>query len=154
MIWVKAKPETLVSIRKIKEESEEEEGNEEERKIREKVIEEIDEELELGNIYENEGDEERKKLIQELAGEKERMEELNLPERANKEKMNKEDLLIYNKKIMLQEEVSSYRDGVEFEEKHKIQMQESSKEILIVKKPIKYPLDPGADDNNSGNNQT
>jgi hypothetical protein len=154
MIWVKAKPETLVSNRKIKEESEDEETNEEERKIREKVIEEIDEELKLGNIYENEGDEERNNLIQELVEEKVRMEELNLPERANKEEMTEEDLLIYNKKIMPHEEVSSYRDVVEVEEKHEIQMQVSSKEILIIKKPIKYPLDPGADDNISGDNQT
>jgi hypothetical protein len=35
MIWVKAKPEILVSNRKIKEESDDKEGNEEERKRRE-----------------------------------------------------------------------------------------------------------------------
>jgi hypothetical protein len=50
MIWVKAKPETLVSNRKIKEEEPEEEIiGEEERDIREKIIEEIDEELKLGS---------------------------------------------------------------------------------------------------------
>jgi hypothetical protein len=71
MIWVKAKPETLVSNRRIKEEPDEEEYNEGEREIREKVIEEIDEELKLGNICENEGDAERENLIQELVSEKE-----------------------------------------------------------------------------------
>jgi hypothetical protein len=42
MIWVKAKPETLASNRRIKEESDDNDDNEEERSIREKVIEEID----------------------------------------------------------------------------------------------------------------
>jgi hypothetical protein len=70
MIWVKAKPETLASNRKKKKEPENENEDEKERYIREKVIEEIDEELKLGSIGENEGDEERSNLVQELAEEK------------------------------------------------------------------------------------
>jgi hypothetical protein len=154
MIWVKAKPETLVSNRRIKEESDDDDANEEERNIREKVIREIDEELKLGNVCENEGDEERKNLIQEVAEEKERMEELNLPGRAAKERMNKEDKIVYNRKVMSQEDVSSYKEVSEVEERHVIQKQELNNEILIVVKTSKFPLNPEAEEDNSGNNQT
>jgi shikimate kinase len=65
MIWVKAKPETLVSNNRKKQEkdSDEEEINEEERHIAEKIIELVDDDLKLGTIYENEGDTERKNLV-------------------------------------------------------------------------------------------
>jgi hypothetical protein len=120
-------------------------------KVRER-IEEVDEELKLGNICENEGDELRKNLIQEIVGEKERMEELNLPEKAPKKRMNKEDKIIYNRKVMSQEEVSSYKEVNEEEEKHDIQKRNLN-EILIETKPSKFPLYPEADDNISGDNQ-
>jgi hypothetical protein len=82
------------------------------------------------------------------------MEELNLPEKAAKEKMNKEDRLVYNKKVMAQEEVSSYKEVEEVEEKHDTQRQDLNNEILIVRKPSEFPLNPEAEENNSGNNQT
>jgi hypothetical protein len=63
MIWVKGKPETLVSNRRIKEESDDDDANEEERNIREKVIREIDEELKLGNVCENEGNEKKGRTL-------------------------------------------------------------------------------------------
>jgi hypothetical protein len=55
MIWIKAKPETLVSNNRKKEEvvSDDEEVIEEERNIAEEIIESVDEELKLGSIYEN-----------------------------------------------------------------------------------------------------
>jgi hypothetical protein len=68
MTWVKTKPEALVSNnrRKEREVSDDEEIIDEERHIAEEVIESVDEELKLGTIYDNEGDAERKTLIQEL----------------------------------------------------------------------------------------
>jgi hypothetical protein len=68
--------------------------------------------------------------------------------------MSKEDKVIYNRKVMSQEEVSSYKDVKEVEEIHDIQKQGRNNEILIVMKPDKFPLNPEADENNSGNNQT
>jgi hypothetical protein len=154
MIWVKAKPETLVSNRRIKDETDDDDANEEERDIREKVIMEIDEELRLGNICENEGDKERKNLVQEVAEEKERMEELNLPEVAAKERMNKQDKMTYNRKAMLQEDVYSYKEVNKVKEKHVQQRQEVNNGIEIIFKPSKFLPDPEADDEISGNNQT
>jgi hypothetical protein len=81
------------------------------------------------------------------------MKELNLPEKAPKEKMNKEDKERYNRKIMLQEEVSSYKEVEMEEEKHEIQRRNLN-EILIEKKRSEFPLDPEADENNSGINQS
>jgi hypothetical protein len=62
MIYVKAKPETLVSNnrRREKEESDDEEIIDEERHIGEEVIESVDEELKVGTINDNEGDALRK----------------------------------------------------------------------------------------------
>jgi hypothetical protein len=154
MIWVKAKPETLVSNRRIKEETDDDDANEEERDIREKVIMKIDEDLRLGNICENEGDKERKNLVQEVAEEKGRMEELNLPEMAAKERMSKQDKMAYNRKAMLQEDVCSYKEVSDVEEKHVIQRQETNNEIAIILKPSKFLPDPEADENISWNNQT
>jgi ribosomal protein S25 len=71
MIWVKAKPERLASNNKKKEKPKEEEADEEERQISEKIIEEVDDEVKMGSIYDNEGDAERKNLIQELVEENE-----------------------------------------------------------------------------------
>jgi hypothetical protein len=61
MIWVKIKPETLASNNKRKHEnsSDDENNNEEEKQIAEEIIESIDEELKLGSIFENIGDEEQ-----------------------------------------------------------------------------------------------
>jgi hypothetical protein len=58
MIWVKAKPETLVSNnrRREKEITDAEEIIDEERHIAEEFIESHDEELKLVTIYDNEGD--------------------------------------------------------------------------------------------------
>jgi hypothetical protein len=93
-------------------------------------------------------------LVLELVNEKGRMNELNLPEKAEKEKMNRVDKVVYNKKVMSQEEVSSYKEVEEVEEKHDIRRQELNNEILIVRKPSEFPLNPEAEEKNSGNNQT
>jgi hypothetical protein len=89
MIWVKAKTETLASNKKRKEKRIEEEADEEERQIAERIIEEVDDELKLGKIYENERDAERKNLMQELVEEKERKNEQNLPEEAIVDEMER-----------------------------------------------------------------
>jgi hypothetical protein len=154
MIWVKAKPETLACNKIIKEKPKEEEADEEERKIAERIIEDIDEELKLGNIYENEGDAERKNLIQELVMEKERMNELNLPEEAINEEMREEEFLIYKNKVMKQEDVADYKEVSEVEEKHYIEKPNLSNEIVINTKPNEHPLDPEAEDNNLGGKQS
>jgi hypothetical protein len=117
------------------------------------VIEEIDKELKLGRIGENEGEEEKSNLIQELAEEKERMEELNLPERASKEEMEVGDKEKYDRKSMSQEDVSNYKE-VEITEERRDVQKRSKKEILIKMKPSAFPLDPEADEDNSGNNTT
>jgi hypothetical protein len=79
------------------------------------------------------------------------MKELNLSETANKEEMNKKDFQDYNHRVMLQDEVISYKEVVEVEEIHEISKQEVSNENLIVKKPREHPPDPVAEDNNTGN---
>jgi hypothetical protein len=75
MIWVKAKQETLSSNNKRKHESssDDENNNDEERQIAEEIIESVDEELKLGSIYDNEGEEERRNLVLGLVEEKVRM---------------------------------------------------------------------------------
>jgi hypothetical protein len=95
MIRVKAKPETLVSNNRKKERAI---SDDEERNIAEEIIESVDEELKLGSIYDNEGDAERRSLIQELIEEKERMNELNLPQEAISDKMGDDIFEIYNNK--------------------------------------------------------
>jgi hypothetical protein len=82
------------------------------------------------------------------------MNELIVPEEANKEKMNKEDFKVYNQRVMSQEEITSYKDVVETEEVHEIQRQDTNKEILIIRKPSKHPLDPVAEDHIMGDNQS
>jgi hypothetical protein len=48
------------------------------------------------------------------------MEELNLPEKAPKERMNKEDEIVYNRRVMSQEDVLSYKEVSLEEEKHAV----------------------------------
>jgi hypothetical protein len=153
---VKAKPETSVSNNRKKQEnsSDEEEINEEERHIAEKIIESVEEALKLGQIYENEGDAERKNLVLGLVEEKERMNELNLSEEAIDDTMNDNDFEIYNNKVMNQEEVTDYREVQEEEESHQIERPENTKEIAIIRKSSEHPLIPEADDNNFGDKES
>jgi hypothetical protein len=152
MIWVKAKPETLASNRKVKKE-EEEDDDPSEREIREKVIQDIDEDLQMGKIGENEGEEENGNLIQELAMEKERMKELNLPENAPFDEMEEEQEEKYNRKSNLQSDVFSYKEVELEEEKHDIR-KKNNKEILINLKPSAFPSDPETEEETSGINSS
>jgi hypothetical protein len=70
--------------------------------------------------------------------------------RSKKEKMKKEDHQIYNDRVMLQEEKSSYKEVEEYEERHDIERQGVNKEILINRKPSEHQLDPVAEDHNMG----
>jgi hypothetical protein len=153
MIWVKANPKTLVSNNRKKEKavSDYEEIIDEERDIAEEVIESVDEERKLGSIYDNEGDAERKKLIQELEEEKERMNELNLPQEAIDDNMDDEIFEIYNHKVMNQEEVADYGE-VQQEEAHLIE-RPNQNEIVIVMKPSEHPLFSEEEDNNFGDDE-
>jgi hypothetical protein len=114
----------------------------------------VDEELKSGSIYENEGDAERKNLVIELADEKERMNELNLPEEAIDDKMDDEVFEIYNNKVMNQEEVADYKEVQEEEETHLIERSNQKKEIVIIMKPSEHPLFPKADKNNIGTDES
>jgi hypothetical protein len=103
----------------------------------------------LGSIYENEGDTERKDLVLELINEKERMNEINLPENVIEVTIDDDDFEIYNNKVMNQEEVADYKE-VQEEESHQIEPPEKAKEIVIIGKPSEHLLIPEADENNLG----
>jgi hypothetical protein len=96
---------------------------------------------------------ETKNLIQELVDEKERMNEINLPEEAIDDKMNDDIFEIYNNKGMSQQEVADYREVQEEEETHLIE-RSNQKEIVIFLKPSEHRLFPEADENNFGDDET
>jgi tellurite resistance protein len=90
----------------------------------------------------------------ELVDEKERMNELNLPEEAIEDKTDDEIFEIYNNRVMNQEEVIDYREVQEEEELHTIEKPDPNNEIVIIMKPIENPLFPVADENNYGDDET
>jgi hypothetical protein len=78
-----------------------------------------------------------------LADEKERTNELNLPQEAIDDIIDDDVFEIYNNKVMNQEE----------EETHLIE-RPNQKEIVIIRKPSEHPLFPEADQNNFGDDAT
>jgi hypothetical protein len=62
-------------------------------------------------------------------------------------------MLIYNNKLMNQEEVADYREVQEEEESHTIERPNQKNEIVIIKKPSEHPLFPEADENNFGDDE-
>jgi hypothetical protein len=77
--------------------------------------------LKLGTVYENEEDSRRGSMILEIGEQKERIKELNDPQNRDRTKMNEEDLLKENEKVMMQEEFIDYKEVMLEEEVHQIQ---------------------------------
>jgi hypothetical protein len=75
--------------------------------------------------------------------EKERKNELNLLEDACNDEIQDDDFMIYNNKVMKEEEVSDYKEVQEIrEETHQIEKPNFENEIPIIRRPGEHSLNP------------
>jgi hypothetical protein len=93
-------------------------------------------------------------MILDTGDEKERINELSDSQNADRTKMNEEDCMEYNEKVMMQEEVIDYKEVMLEGEVHQIQKNKNSrrKEIIIVL-PSERPSTSEMEETNSERNE-